>query len=74
MAGISSDQYVCTGLDILLLHEPDLTDAMALVHSRIRRVFYIETNAVDGALSNSPFLHSLRALNHRFRVFKISQI
>ena len=32
--------YLCSGLDLYLIEEPDLLSSFALVHSRIRRVFY----------------------------------
>eukprot|EP01041_Mallomonas_annulata_P010846 gene10846-22635_t len=66
---LKEDQYLCTGLDLVLSREPDLVDSMALVHSRIRRVFYLETDPDNGTLGSVACLHSLRALNHRFRVF-----
>jgi len=41
---------------------------MALVHSRIGRVFYIN-HSEDGALGTRYKLHTLAALNHRFDVY-----
>ena len=41
---------------------------MALVHSRIGRVFYMD-HSKDGALGTSYKLHTLPALNHRFDVY-----
>jgi len=41
---------------------------MALVHSRIGRVFYV-SHSQDGALGTRYKLHSLTALNHRFDVY-----
>jgi tRNA-specific adenosine deaminase 3 len=46
--------------------------SMALVHSRIRRVFYRTTSTVDGGLGTHYNIHSLRSLNHHFRVFRVS--
>lgn len=68
---IPEDSYLCTGLDLYLSTEPDLMTAMALVHSRIRRVFYQTSCPVFGALGTHYNIHSLRSLNHHFRVFKI---
>jgi tRNA(Arg) A34 adenosine deaminase TadA len=62
-------QYVCTGLDIYLLREPDVMSAMALVHSRIRRVVFLEPDPAYGALGSRYSLHTMPALNHRFRVY-----
>ena len=43
-------------------------DAMALVHSRIRRVVYALPSA-DGALATRHHIHTLKSLNHRYRAF-----
>jgi hypothetical protein len=43
-------------------------DAMALVHSRIRRVVYAAPST-DGALATNHHVHTLRSLNHRYRAF-----
>eukprot|EP01039_Chlorochromonas_danica_P003017 gene3017-3291_t len=65
--------YLCTGLDLFLTIEPNLFAAMALVHSRIRRVYFLECDPVFGALkSGNGHLHSLRSLNHYYRVFQVS--
>jgi len=42
---------------------------MALVHSRIGRVFY-RNHTEDGALGTRYKLHTLSALNHRFDVYR----
>ena len=42
---------------------------MALVHSRIGRVFYTDPSE-DGALGTRYKLHTLAALNHRFDVYR----
>lgn len=65
------DPYLCTGYDIYLAEEPDLMSSMALVHSRIRRVIYMESNLGNGALGSQQHLHQLRSLNHKFRVFRV---
>lgn len=64
--------YLCSGLDLYLTHEPDLMSSMALVHSRIRRVFYRYSDGSMGALeSGRGHIHCLRALNHNYRVFQL---
>jgi hypothetical protein len=62
------DQYLCTDLDLYLQLEPDTMAAMALVHSRIRRVYFLQTHG-DGAISTRLHLHVMRQLNHRYRAF-----
>lgn len=61
--------YVCTGHDLYVTREPCVMCAMALVHSRIGRVFY-GTASADGALGSKFKIHSQKDLNHRFEVFK----
>lgn len=61
--------YVCTGLDVYMTREPCLMCAMALLHSRVRRVFYGAASP-DGALGSCFRLHARPDLNHRFQVFR----
>lgn len=42
---------------------------MALVHSRIRRVFYGCSDNVLGALGSRYKIHTQTGLNHHFQVF-----
>uniref|UniRef100_A0A8C6THK3 Adenosine deaminase tRNA specific 3 n=1 Tax=Neogobius melanostomus TaxID=47308 RepID=A0A8C6THK3_9GOBI len=61
--------YICTGYDLYVTREPCVLCAMALVHSRIGRVFY-GTGSGDGALGTKFKIHAQKDLNHRFDVFK----
>jgi tRNA-specific adenosine deaminase 3 len=50
--------------------------AMALTHSRIKRIFYIEKDRNDkGALScqTRKRLHGIRTLNHHFSVWSFDE-
>lgn len=68
---LPEDPYLCSGLDLYLMVEPDLMSSMALIHSRIRRVFFLTEDSDSGALMSKGHLHELRALNHKFRVFHV---
>ncbi|XP_062288194.1 probable inactive tRNA-specific adenosine deaminase-like protein 3 [Scomber scombrus] len=61
--------YICTGYDLYVTREPCVMCAMALVHSRIGRVFY-GSAFTDGALGTKYKIHSQKDLNHRFEVYK----
>ncbi|XP_077435947.1 putative inactive tRNA-specific adenosine deaminase-like protein 3 [Vanacampus margaritifer] len=61
--------YICTGYDLYVTREPCVMCAMALVHSRIARVFYGAAFA-DGALGTKYKIHTQKDLNHRFDVYK----
>ncbi|XP_041662164.1 probable inactive tRNA-specific adenosine deaminase-like protein 3 isoform X1 [Cheilinus undulatus] len=65
----SSQPYICTGYDFYVTREPCVMCAMALVHSRVGRVFYGAASA-DGALGTKYKIHSQKDLNHRFEVYK----
>lgn len=45
--------------------------AMALVHQRIRRIFYAFPNLNAGALGSVYRLQGEKSLNHRFAVFRV---
>lgn len=61
--------YLCTGYDLYVTREPCTVCAMALVHSRVRRVFYGCENR-SGALGTLVKIHTLKGLNHHYEVFK----
>ena len=61
--------YLCTGWDCYVVHEPCMMCAMALVHSRVRRVVYARPDAAAGALESAARLQEVRSLNHRYDVY-----
>ncbi|XP_071531737.1 probable inactive tRNA-specific adenosine deaminase-like protein 3 isoform X2 [Panulirus ornatus] len=64
--------YICTGYDVFMTHEPCMMCAMALLHSRVRRVFYCCPNQHLGALGSVTKLHILSGINHRYEVFTVT--
>jgi tRNA(Arg) A34 adenosine deaminase TadA len=73
--GLEKQQYLCTGYDVYGVQEPNVFEAMALVHSRIRRlVFGVEANDFSEGRSHSSGIiearvHALPGTNHHFRSF-----
>nr|XP_031832365.1 probable inactive tRNA-specific adenosine deaminase-like protein 3 [Nomia melanderi] len=61
--------YLCTGYWTFLLREPCPLCAMALVHSRVSRIFYGVSNQAAGILGSKAVLHSVPGLNHRYKVW-----
>ncbi|CAN1343546.1 tRNA-specific adenosine deaminase TAD3 [Linum perenne] len=67
----STRPYLCTGYDIYLVWEPCPMCAMALVHQRIRRIFYAFPNPNVGALGSVHRLQGEKSLNHHYAVFRV---
>lgn len=61
--------YLCTGYHLYITQEPCVMCAMALVHSRITRVYYGD-NSAEGALGTKYKIHVQEGLNHHYEVFR----
>ncbi|KAJ2611741.1 tRNA-specific adenosine deaminase subunit tad3 [Coemansia sp. RSA 1365] len=60
--------YLCEGLDVFSSKEPCVMCTMALVHSRIGRLFFMD-EIESGGISHYS-MHCIKALNHHFTAFK----
>ncbi|KAK2973420.1 hypothetical protein RJ640_010415 [Escallonia rubra] len=67
----SGRPYLCTGFDIYLVWEPCTMCAMALVHQRVKRIFYAFPNSFAGALGSVHRLQGEKSLNHHYAVFRV---
>lgn len=65
-----ASSYLASRLDVYVTHEPCSMCSMALVHSRVGRVFYTHRNPADGALGSRFKVHTLTQTNHRFLVYR----
>ena len=63
--------YLLTSLTLFITHEPCVMCCMALLHSRVREVFYIFPRKEGGGGFESCLgIHGRKDLNHRFEVWK----
>lgn len=68
--------YICTSYDAYVSREPCLMCGMALLHSRIQRIFLVENSKISASCpKDEPFsrmkLHVNEMLNHRFEVWMV---
>lgn len=68
-ASKSGKPYLANHLDVYVSHEPCVMCAMALVHSRVERVFFCYPNPTHGGLGSRYWVHCLPSLNHHYRAF-----
>lgn len=66
---LDEKDYLCTNYYAYLTHEPCSMCSMALVHSRISKVFYIFKTGY-GYLGTKLKLHCHSNLNHKYEVFE----
>ena len=57
--------------DVYLKKEPCIMCSMALVHSRVSRVFFAEPSPTNGGLYSVARLQTVTSLNHAFEVYKV---
>eukprot|EP01015_Nassula_variabilis_P017466 TRINITY_DN2751_c0_g1_i3.p2 TRINITY_DN2751_c0_g1~~TRINITY_DN2751_c0_g1_i3.p2 ORF type:complete len:165 (+),score=48.21 TRINITY_DN2751_c0_g1_i3:2-496(+) len=68
--------YYCTNLDLVIVQEPCIMCAMALVHSRVRRVYYsirsqgVGQSGLYGGLNEDLQINNLGSLNHKYLVYR----
>ncbi|KAH9396625.1 adenosine deaminase, tRNA-specific 3, partial [Tyrophagus putrescentiae] len=72
------DDYLCTNYDCYLSQDPCIMCAMALVHSRVKRVFIFNqpsdqrAEECDDEAYHLHKLHLLPNLNHKYEVWRLS--
>ena len=70
---LNKNDYLCTDYAVFLTHEPCSMCAMALIHSRISKVFYL-FNTSYGYLNTRFKLHLEKHLNHTYEVYEAANL
>ena len=67
---LGEGDYLCRGFDVVMAQEPCVMCAMALVHSRVRRLYFSKNREDFGGITSAK-LQDIKALNHHFEVYKV---
>ena len=67
---LDKNQYYCENMFVFTTNEPCFMCSMALVHSRIARIYFIGENDIDGGLGSVLKINNYN-LNHNYLVFKL---
>lgn len=65
-----SEEYLCQDCDVVLTKEPCIMCAMALVHSRVRRIAFRDSDGAFGGFGGRIALHHCKSLNHHPRILQ----
>ena len=66
-AKLQHQQYLCTGYDLYTTHEPNVAEAMACVHSRLRRLIFLFSSPPPSGSARGTHLDSSRSRPSAFQ-------
>lgn len=65
--------YLLTSLTAFLSHEPCIMCSMALLHSRVKEIYYLIPMAKTGGCGGCACVPKLEGVNHRFAIARWSK-
>ncbi|KDQ20810.1 hypothetical protein BOTBODRAFT_50868 [Botryobasidium botryosum FD-172 SS1] len=66
----NGEAYLLTNLTLFTTHEPCIMCTMALLHSRLKQIFFVYDMPRTGGCGGCAGVVGLRGVNHRFTVWK----
>ena len=60
--------YLLTSLTLFTTHEPCIMCSMALLHSRVKEIFYLVPMPQTGGCGSVACLPALKGVNHRYNI------
>lgn len=73
MSARNGADYLLTSLSLFITHEPCVMCTMALLHSRVKEIFFLVRNP-EGGFGGSFAIHGHPGLNHKIDVYDCSRL
>jgi tRNA-specific adenosine deaminase 3 len=73
MSARNGADYLLTSLSLFIIHEPCVMCTMALLHSRVKEIFFLVRNP-EGGFGGAFAIHGHPGLNHKIDVYDCSRL